>query len=235
MRMTDWVEIGPCKLACADCRSVLPELEAGSVDSVVTDPPYVHKHMDGSGFASARKFYAGGALDGMTDFDFGIYSNVLFAGKLLVAFHSRDLIADYSHEAKQRGWTYDLHVWYKTNAIPFCCNTWKSDLEYIAVAWSGTKNMLRGLPQLQYSKMYQSPLIQNKEHPAQKPTELIMKYLVIMQPQHVLDPFMGSGTTGVACIQSGRRFVGIEISPQYFKIAVKRIQMAWNNRQGKLF
>ena len=67
-----------------------------------------------------------------------------------------------------------------------------------------------------------------KFHPMQKPIAL-MKYLIerFTQPNDtILDPFMGSGTTGVACVQTGRNFIGIEIEPKYFEIAEKRIAEA---------
>ena len=66
----------------------------------------------------------------------------------------------------------------------------------------------------------------DKVHPTQKPVELI-SYLIEPEDWHtILDPFMGSGTTGVACVQTGRNFIGIEIEPKYFEIAQKRIAEA---------
>ena len=66
------------------------------------------------------------------------------------------------------------------------------------------------------------------EHPTQKPTELMVRLLgLVSSPDMVIfDPFMGSGTTGVACVQTGRNFIGIEIDPTYFAIAERRIQEA---------
>lgn len=74
-------------------------------------------------------------------------------------------------------------------------------------------------------------------HPCPKPVKAWEWFIEKVCPQDgsVLDPFMGSGTGGEICVKTGRRFVGIEIEPRYFKIAVKRIQLAWDNRQGKLF
>jgi site-specific DNA-methyltransferase (adenine-specific) len=72
----------------------------------------------------------------------------------------------------------------------------------------------------------------NAEHPTQKPVGLMMN-IVRWTEGVVLDPFMGSGTTGVACIKLGRRFIGIEIEPKYFDIACRRIEEAW--KQPRLF
>ena len=71
-------------------------------------------------------------------------------------------------------------------------------------------------------------------HPTQKPVELMLWCLEFFQHSNtILDPFMGSGTTGVACARLGRRFIGIEIEPKYFDIACKRIEQAY--RQPDLF
>ena len=72
-----------------------------------------------------------------------------------------------------------------------------------------------------------------KFHPTQKPLALMAWCLKWVEGHTVLDPFMGSGTTGVACVQMGRRFIGIERDPKYFDIACRRIEQAAN--QGQLF
>jgi DNA modification methylase len=75
---------------------------------------------------------------------------------------------------------------------------------------------------------------EGKEHPTQKPLPL-MEWCLGFLPsaQTILDPFMGSGTTGVACVNLGRKFIGIELGPGYFDIAVRRIEEAY--RQPRLF
>lgn len=66
----------------------------------------------------------------------------------------------------------------------------------------------------------------NVNHPTEKPVELIKEILTNCPADTILDPFMGSGTTGVACVQTGRNFIGIEIDPTYFAIAERRIKEA---------
>jgi len=75
---------------------------------------------------------------------------------------------------------------------------------------------------------------EERYHPTQKPIE-VMKWVIDLCPkaETILDPFMGSGTTGVAAIQLGRKFIGIEREPKYFEIACKRIERAV--AQGQLF
>jgi DNA modification methylase len=74
---------------------------------------------------------------------------------------------------------------------------------------------------------------ENTGHPATKPTRLMMRLVEKMPAGVVLDPFMGSGTTGVACVNLGRRFIGIEIDRTYFDTACRRIEVAY--RQPDLF
>ena len=75
---------------------------------------------------------------------------------------------------------------------------------------------------------------QKRVHPTQKPIAL-MSWCIeqVGNPQTILDPFMGSGTTGVAAIQMGRKFIGIELDPTYFDIACERIERA--TRQEDMF
>jgi len=96
-------------------------------------------------------------------------------------------------------------------------------------AWSSQKRAARIFS---YSRA--TALRDGKEHPTQKPLAL-MKWCIEQagNPQTILDPFMGSGTTGVAAIQLGRTFTGIEREPKYFDIACKRIEQAY--AQGQLF
>lgn len=204
-----------------DCREIVPEL--GRFDLLLTDPPYSHQHMDGGGFAAASRFYAGGALNGLNDFNLSEYSETMLeASQMMVAFCSRDLIADYAALSRSSGRKFDLHVWHKVNAIPFTSNTWKSDLEYIALIWS-SKPGWKQLSQDRHSKLYSSPICQDRLHPACKPIPLLGKYIEVLDAQSILDPFAGSGTTGRAAKDLGRKCVLIEREESYCEIAAKRM------------
>jgi site-specific DNA-methyltransferase (adenine-specific) len=204
-----------------DCREILPGLEP--VDLVLTDPPYAHKHMDGGGFAAASKFYAGGALEGLNNFVLSDFADALFnCSAFTIAFHSRDLVPVYAQEAKARGLKYDLHFWHKTNAIPFTSNTWKSDVEYIALMWSKKPGWVQ-VSQEQHSKVYSSAINTDRSHPAAKPIPLLKKYIIILDAQTILDPFMGSGTTLRAAKDLNRKAIGIELEEKYCEIAALRM------------
>ncbi len=204
-----------------DCREIVPTL--GCFDLLLTDPPYSHDHTDGGGIAYTAKLYRNGELKPLSSFDFEAFIPLLLAtGRFFIFFHSRDQIADYAAAARAAELKYDLHFWHKTNAPPFTSNTWKSDVEYIALMWRGTKRMARA-PQHEFSKLWQSGIETSKLHPTQKPVGLMAKYIRLLQAQTVLDPFMGSGTTLRAAKDSGREAVGIEIEERYCEIAAKRM------------
>ena len=230
----DWrSECGNYVLYCGDCLEILPKLPAGCVDCVVTDPPYNIKHVDGGGFAAVSRFYAGGALDGLDSFDLALYAASLAGSSdQIVAFHSRDQISDWGQFCRASFGNYDLHVWHKTNAISFTCNTWKSDIEYIALGWRKKHHEI--VKQHMKSKAWVSPRCTDAHHPTCKPIPLMEKYVGILVPPHgiVCDPFAGSGTTGVACVRLGRKFIGIELDRGYFEIACKRIEQAILDHNG---
>lgn len=195
--------IGDCRLILGDCRDVLPTL--GRVDAVVTDPPY------GIGIAAnpVRQKHEKLDWDNQTP--------------------SRDLInlcLEISESAVIWGGNYfnlppaqKILVWDKMQPPDF-------SLAMLEIAWTNI-----GGP----AKMFrQSVTSYAKEHPTQKPENLMQWCLGFLpDAQTILDPFMGSGTTGVACVNLGRKFIGIEREPKYFDIACKRIAEAY--KQPRLF
>ena len=209
----------------ADCRELLPLIPDKVVDLVLTDPPYSLAHVDGGGFASACTFYREGALEGLTDFHLQEYRLLLRkVSEQIIAFHSRDQIRDYADFCLQDYGHYDLHVWHKVNAIPFTHNTWKSDIEYIALGWAAKNHV--PIEQHLKSKVWRSGIETGSYHPAQKPTGLIDKYIRVLGAQLILDPFLGSGTTAVCAKKLGRKCIGIEIEEKYCEIAAKRLSQS---------
>ena len=204
--------IGDCELHLGDCLEVQPVLEAGSVDAVVTDPPY---GMAWKTPVSPRRAKSGRVVVG-DDKPFDpthllSYPIVVLCG----AHHYADKLPASS------GWV----VWDKRNGMP---TNDQSDADLI---WT---NALRRV--LVYRQVWNgggSLWAENGAdisiHPTQKPVALITWLLenVASSSKTVLDPYMGSGTTGVACVKTGRKFIGIEIEPKYFEIACKRIEEAY--------
>jgi site-specific DNA-methyltransferase (adenine-specific)/modification methylase len=203
--------IGNARLILGDCREILPTL--GKVDAVVTDPPY------GIGFASQPTRYqrANGMRaetwdDRVTELSF-----------LLEAFPTADFVVwggNYFLLPQSRGWL----AWSKIGNAPSM-----ADLE---LAWTSMDMNSRSFEKTVKSASMEKDL-QKSAHPTQKPVALMEWSLGFCRLGTALDPFMGSGTTGVACVKLGRKFIGIEIDEKYFDISCRRIESA--TRQPDMF
>lgn len=219
--MSDIVTIGDCKLYHADCRDVLPTL--GKFDLLLTDPPYGI----GEDGGEKRRFRSG---DGRTRFaepkhaaggwDTERPSLETFVRMELIAAVRMYWGGNYFTDVlpPSMGWLY----WDKKIGGDF------SDGE---LAWTSRNAALRSFSMHAFTGLNGG---KDRQHPTQKPLAL-MAWCLTHAPtaKTILDPFMGSGTTGVACIQSGRAFTGIERERKYFDIAVERISRA--HAQGQLF
>ena len=218
--MTQWREeiIGNARLICADCRDVLPTL--GNVDAVVTDPPYgIFKKRGGDG-----KMFGKDTIYSVDQtaaiWDKRPDSETL---KKLKEFPTY-IIWGGNYFADDLGASPGLLVWDKQTGD----NTY-ADGELAFTNATGTMRIIKH----QWCGAFKdSERGERAVHPTQKPIE-IMKWAIGFTNGTVLDPFMGSGTTGVACAKLGRKFIGIEIEPKYFDIACRRIEQAY--KQPDLF
>lgn len=204
--MTRTEVIGNATLYLGDCRDILPTI--GKVDAVVTDPPY------GIGMDGGK---IGKAVYDKADWD---NEAADVSGILALGCPSIIWGGNYFPLPPQSRWL----VWDKRNDP-----TTFADCE---LAWTNLGGAIR-----QFRWLWSGPYQQQREdrwHPTQKPLAL-MKWCINFLPDAklVFDPFFGSCTTGVAAVQMGRQFIGIEREPKYFDIACKRIEDA--QRQGSLF
>ena len=193
------------EIICADCLEYMKQIPDKSVDLVLTDPPY-----------------------GLTNYDWDkvpnkeYFDEIFRIGKNQIIFGG-----NYYDLPKTESWI----IWYKR---PFLKTQSEAEMawtsfkiktkviEYIyAGNCEGYKNKLR----VNYRK--------KSQHYAEKPTELIRNIITAYTQKRdlILDPFMGSGTTGVACKELNRNFIGIEIESKYYDIAKRRI----NNAQTNMF
>lgn len=209
------VTIGPCTLYLGDCLKIAPTIQG--VDAVVTDPPYGMKwNTDSTRFSGGKHKRGDGRSDwGEIELDSRPFDPLPWIEyPRAVLFGSNH----FSHRL-QVGTTF---VWVKKNEHLF--GTFLSDAE---VAWMKGGH---GVYVFKHSFPPPSRMAENGgtvAHPTQKPITLMawcLDMAKVPAGHLVLDPFMGSGTTGVACIRTGRRFVGIEIDPKHFKTACDRIQ-----------
>ena len=209
------VTIGDATLYCADCMDVLPTLER--VDACITDPPY------GINVALQGKVGGGGKV-AATDYGVNTWDSstpsIEVMGMIAKAAQWHAYFGgNYFDVPPSSCWL----VWDKLNTGDF------ADCE---LAWTNWPGAVRRL-QWRWNGMIRQGN-EERYHPTQKPLE-VMKWVIELCPkaQTILDPFMGSGTTGVAAIQLGRKFIGIEREERYFQIACERISNAV--AQGQLF
>jgi site-specific DNA-methyltransferase (adenine-specific)/modification methylase len=210
--------IGDAELYLGDCREILPTLER--VDAVVTDPPYgigeaANNNASRTKLAVAKD-YGNAAWDDQP-VDMTLLDSVRAAGRWSVIFGG-----NYYLLPPTSCWL----VWDKLNG--------DNDFADCELAWT---NMPKAVRRLRYmwNGMIKAPGETRGDHPTQKPVG-VMSWCLQQLPsdvKSVCDPFMGSGTTGVACTKAGLRFVGIEREQSYFATACRRIEEAY--RQPRLF
>ena len=218
------VQIGDATLYLGDCMEVLPTLD--KVDAVITDPPY------GISLDTDNSRFSGGTAGNMARRGNGIGSadgrpiagdDKPFDPSFLLNYGKDQIIWGWNNypDRLPRG---ACLVWLKRLDPAF--GSFLSDAE---TAW-----MSKGHGVYCRRDLTNNAIAKDRAHPTQKPVGLMIWCIEFLpNPQTILDPFMGSGTTGVAAIQLGRKFIGIEREPKYFDIACKRIEQAV--AQGQLF
>ncbi len=206
------------RLHLGDCLAVLPTLESGSVDCIVTDPPYNvgFEYADDSS-RDRKDDYASWCASWFTHCHRVARSVAISCGHFNVGV--------WATMSPPPSWWL---AWWKPAAMGRCAvgfSNWEP-IAFWGKAWKQDCDVIRAL------------IVPDRSldgHPCPKPVEWAARQIAMMCPPGgtVLDPFMGSGTVGVACARSGRRFIGIEKVPDYFAIAERRIRDAQTG--GPLF
>jgi site-specific DNA-methyltransferase (adenine-specific) len=203
-------------LYLGDCREILPTL--GKVDAVVTDPPYGIGYARGAGggngtasaAANARRNVELPLIGDDQPFD----PSALLSFPLVIMWGADH----YAYRLPRGRWL----VWDKLDGLQSF-----DDFSDVEVAWFSKPGAARIFKHQWKGICRASEKDQRREHPTQKPVAL-MRWCIeqVGTAQTILDPFMGSGTTGVAAVKLGRKFIGIEIEDRYFSIACRRISEA---------
>ena len=204
-------QIGDCTIYLGDCREILPLLP--KVDACVTDPPYGIGEA-GKNFASRGKLASADKYR-RSEWDDSTQDEAI-AAAIAKARWSVVFGGNYYDLPPTSCWL----VWDKLNG--------DNDFADCELAWTNLPKAVRRIRFLWNGCMRRERDVE-REHPTQKPID-VMKWAIehIPEPSStILDPFMGSGTTGVACVKLGRKFIGIEIDSGYFEIACKRIRDAY--------
>ena len=214
-----------------DCLKGIKRIPDKSIDLVVTDPPYNFDSKGGGFYAENKSTQRKYCVDLMKlnccDFKPREFLDQLkpklkkFYGYF---FCNKTLIHDYILFAKDNKYNFDVLVMCKSNPIPAYNNHYMSDLEYIIVIRESGTYFSKEKDIELYRKWYMTSC-KKGIHPAEKPTDLIEKFIKVASTENdvILDPFLGSGTTAVACVKTNRRYIGFELNPDYFDICCKRL------------
>lgn len=214
-----------------DCLELMKDIPDESIDLIVTDPPYKFENQ-GGGFYAKNKSTKRVYLDNLKNInccEFNPYEFLNILKPKLKKFYgyffcNKTLIEDYIKFARDNKYNFDVLVMAKSNPIPSFNNHHLSDLEYIIlIREKGT--YFSKHKEIDDFRKYYLTSCKKGLHPAEKPVELLERFIKVSSKENdiVLDPFMGSGSTGVACINTNRNFIGIELDEKYFNIAKERI------------
>ncbi len=238
------------KLYNIDCNDGLKQIPTASIDLVVMDPPYLLENQGGGFWSKAEvgnHYNARGTRKGMDrlgdikdGFDTAILDELCRVMKKinLYTFCSQKQIQSYlDYFVTQRGCNWNLLEWHKTNPIPACGNKYLNDTEYILFF---REKGVKVYGSYDTKRTYYATLRNQDEnilycHPTVKPCRIIQNFIINSSQEGgvILDPFMGSGTTAVACIKEKRHFIGFEINRKHYDKACERIDV--ERRQLSLF
>jgi DNA modification methylase len=225
-----------------DCYEAIKKIPDKSVDCIYTDVPYLMQSGGKGGGAfgdRVHKLIRKDMKNIIEGFDYSILNEFVRISKKLNLFIwcNKQQLHDIIHYFKD--YSLEILVWGKENPTPFTNNVWLSDLEYCLYFRDKGVKLNDGYDYK--SKWYVSPI--NKadkdlyDHPTIKPLELVKRHLLhATQPGGVImDCFLGSGTTAVACQETDRKYIGFEIDEQYYEIAKKRLNGITADGQLSIF
>ena len=245
-------QIGNATLYLGDCMDILPTL--AKVDAVITDPPYGFEFngsvgysagsmsdatlLDDSNLFKQKGFEKLPVFRGMTKqqkkdlISFHVKWISLIGDALLISFSATKtihLLISACDECDRE--VTDLIVWKYSTGMRKKNTLYKPEFEPAVISYG--KGLRMDSKNIGSNIIHCEKPMDKNGHPTQKPLALMQELIRVSPTNKILDPFMGSGTTGVAALQMGRKFIGIEREPKYFDIACKRIEQAV--AQGQLF
>lgn len=232
-----------------DCIKALEQVEDGSIDLVVTDPPYLHVK---GGMSSSRfnvgKTWAKDSVMTQKMSDFGkarIYEFLDAAMpkmkkvNMYVFCSKLQLVHYFTYISEHKRLKYDLLVWDKDKRTMKSSKFHTSDIEYLIRIYEPGVSLNKVLTEdgsksdIEYYLKRQVAKQPKGEHSTMKPVELIERLIKVSSNEGdvVLDGFMGSGSTAIACINTDRNYIGFELDSEYHALAEKRIHAALNEKQ----
>lgn len=215
-------QIGSATLYHGDSYEILPTLN--HVGCIVTDPPYLFEASGGGRFRRNRQ-----CMDDLQEagLDKGFDHKIIhgwMCDSVIVFCHNDQLQTLIPHLARE----FERHavcMWHKSNPMPVANKHYKPDTEFYIHAWKKSAHPVGDLADK--GRYFIGPVGKSLyDHPTVKPLPLIQKIIKNVNSDKVCDPFMGTGTTGVAALMAGKIFIGIEKDKKYFDIACQRIAAA---------
>lgn len=230
-----------------DCMEAMRHMSEGSIDLILTDPPYnlgnFMKNRDTNLKKMRDNFFGSAGWDDM-EFDewqtsmdsfFKSAAKIIKKGGAMIMFMAIIKVETIIHLAEKHGFYYKTTgIWHKTNPMPrnmnlHFVNSTEAWIYFTYKTRTGTFNN-GGTMCHDFIETSVTPNSERKhgKHPTQKPESLIRHFVEILSNpgDTILDPFMGSGTTGVVAKQMNRNFIGIELDEKYYQMASERIQEA---------
>lgn len=210
-------------LYCGDAYAIRPTL--GFMDADVMDPPYVIRANGGGQYRKRRPMMDQLIAEGLhRGFDMEII-DLRRCGSTIIFAHN-DQLAQLL--ARVQGFhRHALCVWQKNNPQPVANKHYRPDVEFYVHAWNRGYHPQGDMSdKLRVSRIGSPRGPARFDHPTTKPDDLMTKIMRNVAGERICDPFMGTGSTGVAAIRAGKRFVGIEHNPKHFETAVARIRAA---------
>lgn len=239
------------RLLQGDCLTILPTLADVQIDAIITDPPYLTDDakvpVRGNGVGKHGRTKASESVGNPWGYNLDwIEACARFQPKHWIVYANFKMLGGLCTALERHANIANVFVWRKNNAPRMTRPVPRFDCEFIV--WARTKGSTCGrmgefdsslldVPMLQAGCFATERMIERTSgkslHPCQKPLAVVRPFIDRLPIQSVLDPYMGTGTTGSACIQTGRNFIGIELDEAYFCIASKRIADA--QLQPRLF
>ena len=232
--MKPYFETEDGKLYCNDCLEAIPELDFENIKLVVTDPPFNYRHM-GSGFSKNSKLsnrtylYKIKQLKNGCDFEPEPMLDILWTSMdqfYGYFFCNKTLVNRYINWAINKNLNYDILIMGKINCVPAHHNHHLSDIEYVMLIRAPGTYFSDDEQFHNYKKIQLVSCKTTKIHPCQKSVASMYKYIRVSSKAGdiILDPYFGSGTTGIACRRLDRKWIGIEDSKEICDIAIERIK-----------
>lgn len=224
------VNIGGCTLINGDCYEWIKKNRPPRC--LVTDPPYEFKTSGGGKFRKDRPNMdeiAKARLD--KGFDHTFITPFMF-DSVIVFCHNDQIPILSTHIAT---WFDRLKIlpWIKTNPLPVANKNYQPCIEYYLHGWNMGFHPSGGLSDLQQYYIGKNGKDQSIKHPTSKPDKLMDKIIKNANSEDIFDPFMGSGSTAIACMKAGKRFVGIEKVGSYFDESVERVRKFYDSIKGE--